>query len=117
MVLSPEIISEIENVLRRPKIFKKYGPTESLIARLIDAFNSETLVIQPPCHNPVPDIEPSDLKFLACADAGAADYLVTGDQTLLNLKTTNSPASFLPASSSVSFNRPPITLRRLNKST
>ena len=87
MVLSPEIISEIEGVLRRPKIFKKYGLTESLVARLIDAFNSETLVIQPPVINPVRDIEPPDLKFLACADAGAADYLVTGDQTLLNLKT------------------------------
>jgi hypothetical protein len=86
MVLSSEIISEIEGVLRRPKIFKKYGLTENLVMMLIDAFNSEALVIHPPLISPLRDVEPADLKFLACADAGAADYLVTGDQALLNLK-------------------------------
>jgi len=87
LVLSPDIISEVESVLRRPKIFKKYSLTETLIVRLIDAFNVEALVIRPGPINPLPDIELADLKFLACADAGAADYLVTGDRALLNFKT------------------------------
>jgi putative PIN family toxin of toxin-antitoxin system len=87
LVLSPDIISEVESVLRRPKIFKKYRLTEALIVRLIDAFNVEAQVIHPGPIDPLPDIELADLKFLACADAGAADYLVTGDRALLNFKT------------------------------
>ena len=74
-------------MFRRPKIFRKYGLTESLLARLINAFNVEALVIRPGAIDPFPDVEPADLKFLACADAGAADYLVTGDRALQNLKT------------------------------
>lgn len=87
LVLSPDIIAEVEAVLRRPKIFKKYGVTESLLARLISALNLEALIIRPGPINPLPDIEPADLKFLACADASSADYLVTGDRALQNLKT------------------------------
>lgn len=87
LVLSPDIIAEVEAVLRRPKIFKKYGLTESLLARLISALNLEALIIRPGPINPLPDIEPADLKFLACADASSADYLVTGDRALQNLKT------------------------------
>lgn len=87
LVLSPDIIAEVEAVLRRPKIFKKYGLTESLLARLISALDLEALIIRPSPINPLPDIEPADLKFLACADAGAADYLVTGDRALQNSKT------------------------------
>jgi putative PIN family toxin of toxin-antitoxin system len=87
LVLSPDIIAEVEAVLRRPKIFKKYGLTESLLARLISALDLEALIIRPSPINPLPDIEPADLKFLACADASSADYLVTGDRALQNLKT------------------------------
>ena len=87
LVLSPDIISEVEAVFRRPKIFRKYGLTESLLARLINAFNVEALLAGPGLINALPDVEPADLKFLACADAGAADYLVTGDRALQDLKT------------------------------
>lgn len=101
LVLSPDIISEVESVLRRPKIFKKYSLTETLIVRLIDAFSVEARVIHPGPIDPLPDIEPADLKFLACADTGAADYFVTGDRDLQNLKTYKAarivpPRVFLP---------------------
>ena len=87
LVLSPDIIAEIEAVLRRPKIFKKYGLTENLLARLVNTRNAEALVIQPGPIEHLADIEAADLKFLACAYAGAADYLVTGDRALLQFKT------------------------------
>jgi putative PIN family toxin of toxin-antitoxin system len=84
LVLSHDIIAEIEAVFRRPKIFKKYGLTESLLARLINALNVESLLVRPAPINPLPNIESADLKFLACTDAGSADYLVTGDRALQN---------------------------------
>ena len=87
LVLSPDIIAEIEAVLRRPKIFKKYGFTKDLLARLVNALNAEALVIQSGPIEHLADIEAADLKFLACAYAGAADYLVTGDRALLQFKT------------------------------
>ncbi len=85
LVLSSDIIAEIGAVLRRPKIFKKYGLTENLLARLVNALHAEALVIQPGPIEHLADIEAADLKFLACADA--ADYLVTGDRALLPFKT------------------------------
>lgn len=44
---------------------------------------------------------PQDNKFLACAQEGSADYLVTGDADLLDVKSHGgtliiSPAVFLP---------------------
>lgn len=87
LVLSPDIISEAEAVFRRPKIFKKYRLTESLLERLVNAFSAEALVIRPIPIDPPSDVETADLKFLACAAPAAADYLVTGDRALQNLKT------------------------------
>ncbi len=87
LVLLPDIIAEIEAVLRRPNIFKKYGLTENLLARLVNTLNAEALVIQPGPIEHLGDIEAADLRFLACAYAGAADYLVTGDRALLQFKT------------------------------
>lgn len=87
LVLSSDIIAEIEAVLRRPKIVKKYGLTENLLARLVIALNAEALLTRPGPIEHLADIEAADLKFLACAYAGAADYLVTGDRALLQFKT------------------------------
>ena len=45
--------------------------------------------------------DPEDNKFLACAQEGQADYLVTGDDDLLTVKGYEGtlivpPAAFLP---------------------
>ncbi|MBI4522452.1 MAG: putative toxin-antitoxin system toxin component, PIN family [Deltaproteobacteria bacterium] len=100
LLTTPEILEEVEAVLRRPKIFRKYRLTEAVVARLLDALNLEASLVGPVSIDPYPQVEPADLKFLACAEAGAADYLVTGDQALLNLtsyKATRivSPSTFV----------------------
>jgi putative PIN family toxin of toxin-antitoxin system len=100
LVLSAEIVSEIEAVLRRPKLFKKYALTETLVARLISAFEQDATTTSPVSIDPIPGIESADLKFLACAAACDADYFVTGDQKPLDLETHKgtrivSPRAFL----------------------
>jgi len=87
LLISREIIAEAETVLRRPKLFQKYQLSEDQLAQLFAAFDEEAMVVPPAPLHPPPGIESADLKFLACAEAGSADYLVTGDQALLNLKT------------------------------
>jgi len=102
LVLLPDIIAEIEAVLRRPNIFKKYGLTENLLARLVNTLNAEALVIQPGPIEHLADIKAADLKFLGCAYAGAADYLVAIEPSF-NLKPTKPPVSSPLAFSSLSF--------------
>ena len=80
--------------------YKKYGLTESLVSRLITVLNLEALVVNPKAINPLASIDPADLKFLACAEAAAADYFVTGDRAPLNLRAYQatrivSPGTFL----------------------
>ncbi len=86
LLTSPEINSEVEAVLRRPMFHKKYGLTESLVSRLITVLNLEALVANPKAISFLASIESADLKFLACAEDAGADYFVTGDQALLNLR-------------------------------
>ncbi len=100
LITSPEITTEVEAVLRRPMFYKEYGLTESLVSRLITVLNLEALAVNPKAISSLPGIEPADLKFLACAEAAAADYFVTGDRALLNLRAYNatlivSPGIFL----------------------
>lgn len=100
LVLSPEIMAEIVAVLSRPKLSKKYALTDTLIARLISAFDQDAIMTTPISIEPIPGVEPADLKFLACAAACDADYFVTGDQKLLDLQTHKgtriiSPRAFL----------------------
>jgi len=46
LVLSSDIVAEIGAVLRRPKIFKKYGITENLLARLVNTLSALPLLLQ-----------------------------------------------------------------------
>jgi len=86
LTTSREIVAEVEAVLRRPNIFRKYRLTEAQLTRLLNALEHEATVAAPSGIDPPASILPVDLKFLACAQAGSADYLVTGDQELLKLR-------------------------------
>ena len=63
LITSPEINSEIEAVLRRPRFYKEYGLTESLVSRLITVLNLEALAVNPKAISSLPGIEPADLKL------------------------------------------------------
>ncbi len=86
LVTSREVVAEVEAVLRRPKILQRYRLTEEQIARLLITLEHDAIEVSPAPLGPIRGIESFDLKFLACAEAGSADYLVTGDRALLNLK-------------------------------
>ena len=87
LLTSREMLAEVEAVLRRSKIFEKYRLTEDLVARLLVALEHDAMVVEAGAVVSLPDVEPHDVKFLACAEAGAADYFVTGDRALLKLRT------------------------------
>jgi uncharacterized protein len=85
LVTSPEIIAELKEVLEYPQIRKKYNLKKTDIQSLLNLIEHEAVIV---ASLPIVDVikeDPDDHKFLACALAAQAEYIVTGDQHLLNL--------------------------------
>lgn len=79
------IIGEIRRVLEYPHIKKKYHISNKDILSLLDLIKTEATVVS----NFTPDIiknDPDDNKILGCAIMGNADYIISGDKHLLELK-------------------------------
>lgn len=75
---SAEILAEYEAVLRRPKFAL---PSELVDEWLTVVRNATLTPQQPPPPVPLPR-DMADAKFLSCALAGKARYLITGDRDL-----------------------------------
>ncbi len=73
--VTEDILEEYETVLARPELKIRRG----LRLQLMQLIRSRVRLVKPrhPLHI-TPD--PDDNKFLECADAARADYLVTGNQ-------------------------------------
>lgn len=83
LVSSPELIEEVERVLRYPKIKRRYRLSESDILVFLHLLSIAAKIV-PPEPLPLEGIpDPSDVKLFLAARAGRAGYLVTGDQALL----------------------------------
>ena len=74
-VTSPAIIEEVESVLRRPK----FAFPEDLWLTWVGLLRTRTTILE--VAEVVASLrDPADQKFLACAIAAGADYLITGDR-------------------------------------
>ena len=73
--LSIEVIQEYSDVLRRPKFSFSAGEVRALLD-LLRSCGSLNDSVPRPGASPDPD----DDKFIACALAGKADFLVTGNK-------------------------------------
>lgn len=80
IIISDELIEEIEKVTNRPKI-RKYFPAEKVedLINLLKIISSHHSIehIEPICRDPKDDF------LLALSKEMKADYLVTGDKDLL----------------------------------
>lgn len=96
-----ETIAEFQKVLG----YEKFIPTLKRISKtpeeIIDEF-FEVVEFFPSIHFPSPIVkdDPDDDKFLACALSASAQFIVSGDHHLTDLKTFNdipilTPAQFL----------------------
>ncbi len=84
--LTKEILSELEDVINRPKfnqVMKNAGLTPAQIMQKIISLSH--IIITPTIKiNICRDV--NDNKFLECAESAKADYIVSGDADLLTLK-------------------------------
>jgi len=96
LVLSPTIVREVLEVLHRPRLRAKFPQIAQLdIARIIALFE-QAQVVEPQDVPPL-SRDPQDDKFLACARAAGAEYLVTEDKDLLVLETCEGTQICQPA--------------------
>ncbi len=101
LVTCEAIVSEFEDVLRRPHIRGKYARiSNETIATSAAALRNYT-VFTSPSDIPRVSQDPDDDVVLACAQSGRADYIVSRDPHLLVLEAYQgipivTPEAFLP---------------------
>ena len=93
-LVSKAILEEYLRVVAYPKFHLTVEEVKTLIKRQLLPFAEPVHVSEVP---PVVPEDPSDDHFLACAVAGHARYLVSGDHHLLALKTYRGVAIAAPA--------------------
>ena len=86
LVTSVEIIKEISRVLSYPRIQKRFKPTEDNIRRFFRLIFRKAIISEDIYHTDKIADDPTDNKFLACALEKRADYIVSRDPHLRNLK-------------------------------
>lgn len=75
---------ELRDVLDRPRLRERYPIDAGLLRLLLDRLRRTAIVVVP-AKPPVRCRDPKDDYLLACALAGGAHYLVSGDADLLAL--------------------------------
>jgi uncharacterized protein len=73
---SEEILDEYAAVLARPK----FAFPSDEIAAVLTMFRSRGELFQPDACTAAVSTDPGDTKFLQCAEAALADYIVTGNK-------------------------------------
>ena len=75
LVVSQQILEEYEGVLCR----SKFGIDRKQVRRSLDLLRAAARIVRP--HRALKVTrDPADNRFLECAEAGKADYLVTGNK-------------------------------------
>ena len=86
LVTSPEILQEVEEVLNREKIIQITKMTKAEIKKFLQDLIDIAFIVSGNVAVQVVQKDPDDDKFIAVAIEGKADYIVSGDKPLLNIK-------------------------------
>ena len=85
LVTSVQLISELEKVLARPHIGRRLGWSPAERGMFVTALSENSIVVNPSERLRVLDADPADNRVLEAAVSSGADYIVTGDNHLLDL--------------------------------
>lgn len=81
VVTSEPLLKELVEVLRRPKIVRKYGVTDEDVQVLLELLRRHAVVV--PIHHTVRVCrDPDDNVVIETAERGKAQFLVSGDADL-----------------------------------
>ena len=86
LVVSAPLLEELERVIHYPRIQKRYNPSEEYVQRFLRLISNMAIIVEPSVELDIVEKDPSDNRYLECALAGGAAYIVTGDTHLLELR-------------------------------
>lgn len=86
LVTSKEIIEEFVGVLDYPELRDKVVSQKLAIRRTVEKVVSLSAIIEPQERHKIIKDDPDDNKFLDCAVAAKAGFIVSQDKHLLSLK-------------------------------
>jgi putative PIN family toxin of toxin-antitoxin system len=90
-----EIIEEIKDVLNRPRITKRLKQKDKEF--ITETFKQLSIIVNPEIKINQLEVDPDDNKFLECAVTAKANYIISGDDHLLNLKSFKDILILTPA--------------------
>ena len=82
IITSQEILDEVKEVLSRPK----FGFPENQIKEIVEEIKNLSIIVYPTDKVDIVKEDPDDNRIIECAIAGKADYIISGDNHLLELK-------------------------------
>ena len=83
LVVSEAVLGELDRVLHYPRIQERYRLPDELVHRFPELLRAGAILVQPDDELTVIDRDPTDNRYLECAVAGHAAYVVSGDDHLL----------------------------------
>jgi putative PIN family toxin of toxin-antitoxin system len=92
LIVSNQVVSEYLEVLSRPRFKIAHDELNDFAALILS--KAEFVLPEESIH--VVEADPSDNKFIEAAVAGQADYIVSGDKHLLDLKEFQGVAIITP---------------------
>ena len=84
-ITSEQLLRELETVLKRPRLARRLAWSQSDTVSFIAGLRRRATIVEPTVSLSVVTQDPSDNRVLEAALAGEAEYIVTGDQHLLEL--------------------------------
>ena len=85
LVFSEAILDEIDRVLHYPRIARRHRWSEERLQGFIEDLAHLAIMTRGAAHLAVIAEDPPDDRYLECAIEGEAEYIVSGDQHLLEL--------------------------------
>jgi putative PIN family toxin of toxin-antitoxin system len=100
LLASEPIFAEYRRVLAYDHVRARHRLSDTQLDQFITDFRQFVVLVEPNETITAIKDDPSDDKFLECAVAGSADYIVSGDRHLLSLQQFRgiqilTPAAFL----------------------
>jgi putative PIN family toxin of toxin-antitoxin system len=87
LVISQDILDELERVLFYPKIYSRIGRTEKELFAWLDSVSMISHTVVPlHAYPPIVHDDPSDDIYMIASLESQSSYIVTGDQHLLKIR-------------------------------
>jgi putative PIN family toxin of toxin-antitoxin system len=97
MIISGALLQELRSVMGRPKIRGRLGWSTEETAQFVGGLMDGALVVTPALAVAVVKEDEADNRVLEAAIAGDADYIVTGDRHLLDIREYEGISIVTPA--------------------